>query len=169
MDMHKEKAVSQNLVSLVVTPDQQAAALAALSQVEAALPGLISLQPGEAQGLMFMGPKTETFGRGTIRVLGQNPQIVPPSLDLAGAQADLDALDRLRPVLEAVARLHSRLEDTVAALGSDVMDVALDGYGQLKLSGAAHGLEDLRRELGSRWSRSRRQPAAPVPATPVPA
>lgn len=77
---------TQNLVSLVVTPEQQAAALAALSQLEAALPGLISLPPGEARGLMFMGPKTETFGRETIRVLGQNPQIVPPSLDLAGAQ-----------------------------------------------------------------------------------
>lgn len=43
------------------------------------------------------------------------------------------------------------------------MDVAYDGYQQLKLSGAAHGLEDLRRELGSQFARRRRaQVEAPV-------
>ena len=155
--------MSQNLVSLVYTETQLATAMAGIVQTEAALPGLVSLEPGEAKALTFMGAKTETFGRGTVRVLTQNPQIVPPSLDLVGAQADLAALDQLVPVLEAVARLHSRLEDTVAALGSDVMDVALDGYNQLKISGAAHGLEDLRRELGARW-RSRRPAVVPTPA-----
>lgn len=164
MDKHKEMAVSQNLISLVVTEDQLASALAGLLQAEAALPGLISLEPGERKSLLHMGQKTEVFGRGTIRVLAQNPGIVPPSLDLAGAQADLATLDRLRPVLEAVQRLHARVEDTIAALGHDVMDVALDGYGQLKLSGDAHGLEDLRKDLGARFSRARRKDAVPQPA-----
>ena len=61
-------------------------------------------------------------------------------------------------------RLNSMLEDIVALLGHDVMDVALDGYNQLKISGAAHGLDDLRRDLGSRFSRNRRQEPAPVAA-----
>jgi len=69
-------------------------------------------------------------------------------------------LDQLRPIAEALQRLHSRVEDTLAALGHDIMDVALDGYGQLKLSGAAHGLDDLRRDLGARFSRTRRKEAA---------
>lgn len=67
-------------------------------------------------------------------------------------------------MLDAVQRLHSRVEDTIAALGHDMMDVALDGYGQLKLSGDAHGLEDLRKDLGARFSRSRRRDAALQPA-----
>ena len=152
--------MSQNMISIQITDEQLAAALNAAAQIEAALPGLISLEPSERKGLLHMGQKTEVFGRGTIRALVQNPNIVPPSLDLAGAQADLVALDKLRPIAEALQRLHSRVEDTLAALGHDVMDVALDGYGQLKLSGAAHGLDDLRRELGSRFSRTRRKEAA---------
>jgi len=152
--------VSQNLVSLTLTPGQVAAALAALDQVEASLPGLISLQPEDRKGLVFMGPRSEAFCRQTVRVLDQNRQIVPPSLDLAGAQADLVAIDQLRPVLERLQRLLSRVDDTVSALGSDVMVTALEGYGQLKLSGAAHGLDDLRKEVGSRWSRQRRSRSA---------
>jgi len=152
--------VSQNLVSLTLTNDQIATAMVALEQLEASLPGLISVQPEDRKGLVFMGPRSETFCRQTLRVLDQNRQIVPPSLDLAGAQADLVAIDQLRPVLERLQRLLSRVDDTVSALGSDVMVTALEGYGQLKLSGAAHGLDDLRKEVGTRWSRQRRSKTA---------
>lgn len=162
MDKHKEIAVSQNLVSLTITDDQLATALAGLAQIEAALPGLVSLDPGERKSVLYMGQKSEVFCRQTVRVLGQNPQIVPASLDLAGAQADLAALDQLRPVLERLQRLVSRADDTAIALGSDIMDVALDGYGQLKLSGSAHGLDDLRKELGTRWAKSRRKQPEPA-------
>lgn len=34
-----------------------------------------------------MGPRSEPFARQTLRVLEQNPGIVPPSLDLAAARA----------------------------------------------------------------------------------
>jgi hypothetical protein len=152
--------MSQNLVSLILTSEQIAAAFGGLSQLEAALPGLISLQPEDRKGLVFMGPRSESFCRQTLRVLDQNRQIVPPSLDLPGAQADLVAIDQLRPVLEGLQRLVSRVEDTVNALGSDVMVTALEGYGQLKLSGAAHGLDDLRKEVGTRWARQRRSKTA---------
>jgi len=152
--------VSQNLVSLTLTNDQIATAMVALEQLEASLPGLISVQPEDRKGLVFMGPRSETFCRQTLRVLDQNRQIVPPSLDQAGAQADLVAIDQLRPVLERLQRLLSRVDDTVSALGSDVMVTALEGYGQLKLSGAAHGLDDLRKEVGTRWSRQRRSKTA---------
>lgn len=154
--------MSQNLVSLNLTDEQIAAALAGLQQVEAALPGLIALESGERRGMMLLGPRSEPFARQTLRVLAQNPGIVPPSLNLAEAQADLAVLDRLTPVLELLQKLAARVEDTVAALGSDVMDVALEGYGQIKLSGGAHGLEDLRKELSGRFAKSRRKVAEPA-------
>jgi hypothetical protein len=160
--MQKEVAMSQNLISLTVTDDQIAAALAGLQQIETALTGLISLENGQRRGLMLMGPRSEPFARQTLRVLEQNPGIVPPSLDLVAARADLAALDRLTPVLERVQKLTTRLDDTVAALGSDVMDVALEGYGQIKLSGAAHGLDELRKELGGRFAKNRRKVAEPA-------
>lgn len=151
--------MSQNMISLTVTEDQQAAALAGLAQIEAALPGLLSLDAEARRRMTYMGDKSEVFTRQTLRVLEQNPQIVPPSLGLAEAQADLLALDRLRPVLERLQRLLVQVEDTSNALGSDAMATALEGYGQIKLSGAAQGLDELRREIGGRWARGPRKPA----------
>ncbi len=159
---HKEMDVSQNLIALNVTDAQLQTARTALDQIEAALPGLISMETGDRRGLMLMGPKSEAFARQTLRVLEQNPKIVPPSFDLAAARADLAAFERLQPLLERVERLQRRLDDTVAALGSDVMDAALEGYGQIKLSGGAQGLDDLRRDIGGRFKRAARK--APEPA-----
>lgn len=159
--------MSQNLISMQVTNPMVLAVHEALGRIEETLPDLISLEPGDRRGLMLMGPRSEPFARKTLRVLEQNPKIVPPSLDVAGAQADLAAYDQLQPLLERVQRLVSRLDDTVAVLGSDVMDVALEGYAQIKLSGGAEGLDELRRELGGRFAKQRQRRApngAPEPA-----
>ena len=154
--------MSQNLISLEVSHQQLETVRTALDQIKAALPGLISIDPADRKGLMIMGPRSEPFARQTLRVLEQNPKIVPPSMDVAAAQADLAAYDRLRPLLERLQRLTSRLDDTVTALGSDTMDFALEGYGQIKLSGGAQGLDELRRELSGRWQKNRRKAAAPA-------
>ncbi len=51
------------------------------------------------------------------------------------------------------------------ALGSDVMNVALEGYKQLKLSGRDRGLDAVRNELGARWKKGRRRNGSlPEPA-----
>jgi len=153
--------VSQNLISLTLSDEQQSAAAAALTALESAFAALISLDGDERRSMLRMGPKSEVFCRQTLSVLAQNPQIVPPSLNLVEAHADLLALDRLRPLLDRLQRLAERGQDTEAALGSDVMDLALEGYGLLKVSGRNQGLEGLRKELSSRFAKSRR---APVPA-----
>lgn len=57
-------------------------------------------------------------------MLEQNPGIVPPSLDLAAARADLEAHDRLRPLLERLQRLTAKVDARRRTAG-DVMDVAL--------------------------------------------
>ena len=67
-------------------------------------------------------------------------------------------MDRLRPRLVRLARLSERASDTDAALGSDVMDVALQGYSLLKVTGRTEGLTALRKELGSRFAKSPRKP-----------
>lgn len=150
--------MSQNLVSLDITDAQVAAALDGLTALEGALAGFISLDNDERRSLTKMGPKSEFFCRQALSVLAQNPQIVPPSLGLADAQADLRALEQLRPVLDRLQRLAERGADTETALGSDIMDVAREGYGLLQVSGSHQGLDAARRELSSRWAKARRNP-----------
>jgi len=155
--------VSQNLLSLTLTDAQIKTATDALTALEGALSGLVSLDVPTRRRLTKMGQKSEVFCRQALSVLAQNPQVVPPSLKLADAQADLAALDRLRPVLDRLQRLSERGTDSEMALGSDVMEVALEGYGLLKVSGRQQGLDSLRKELSSRWAKGRRT-AEPLPA-----
>ena len=154
--------MSQNIISLVLTDAQIKTAMDALTALEGALTGLIALDAEERRRLTKMGQKSEVFCRQAISVLAQNPQIVPPSLHVADAQADLLALDKLRPVLDRLQKLAERGSDTEIALGSDVMDVALEGYGLLKVSGKNQGLDGLRKELSSRWAKTRRATEAAV-------
>lgn len=154
--------MSQNLVSLQLSSEQLSQAEQAITALEQALGGLVSLAPVDRRRLVKMGQKSEVFCRQTLRVLGQNPQVVPPGLDLAEAQADLLALDQLAPLLDRLQRLAERGRDTEMALGADVMDVALEGYGLLRVSGRQQGLDGLRKELSNRWNR--RSSTEPEPA-----
>jgi hypothetical protein len=154
--------MSQNIVSLVLSADQLTAIDGALATLEQNLSGLVALQPSQRRELYKMGEKSEQFGRQTLNVLTNNPQIVPPSLGLAEAQQDVAALDALRPRLQRMKQLVERGEDTETALGSDIMSTALEGYGLLKVSGKNQGLDGLRQELSSRFAKSRR--VADVPA-----
>jgi hypothetical protein len=153
--------MTQNLVSLKLTDTQLTAVDAALTELETQLGGLIALSGPQKRSIRKMGEKSEAFCRQTLRVMEQNPQIVPPNVTVADAVADLTALDLLRPRLVRLSRLSERASDTDTALGSDVMSAALQGYGLLKLTGRSEGLEPLRRELGNRFARGPRQQAQP--------
>lgn len=158
----------KNLISLSYSAEDLAALDAALLVVEEKLAGLVSLTPAQVRSLAKMGEKSEVFCRSVLEVLEQNPQVVTPALGLSEAQADLVALDALRPRLRRIKLLTTRGEDTLLALGADVMAAALEGYALLKVSGRASGLEDLRRELGStRFARSPRREEEEAAAEPA--
>jgi hypothetical protein len=154
--------MSQNLISLVLTTDQLTAIDGALATLEQNLSGLLALQPSQRRELYKMGEKSEQFGRQTLHVLSNNPQIVPPSLGLADAQQDMATLDALRPRMQRMKQLVERGVDTEMALGSDIMSTALEGYGLLKVSGKNQGLDGLRQELSTRFAKTRRPAAVPA-------
>ena len=152
--------MSQNIISLNFTDTQLQAVDAALTELETQLSGLIALSQPQKKTLRKMGEKSEAFCRQALRVLEQNPQMVPPNIAGAGAVADLVALDQLRPRMVRLSRLSERASDTDTALGSDVMSASLQMYSLLKLTGGAEGLDALRRDLGTRFAKSPRQPEA---------
>ena len=157
--------MSQNLVSWNLTDAQITAVDSALTELETQLAGLIALP--NKKSYKRMGNKSEAFCRQTLHVLEQNPQMVPQNLGLADAIADLNGIDQLRPRMVRLARLSERAADTNFALGSDVMAAALEGYNLLKRSGKSEGLDSLRKELGSRFTRTMRQ-AEPTPTPTQP-
>ena len=150
--------MTQNLISLTLSPDDLATIAAHLAALEEKLAGLIELSVEDRRSLVKMGDKSETFCRQTLIVLDQNRQIMPPGIDLDEAQGDLLALDALRPAFERLRRLTTRADDTEMALGSDIFTTALEGYGVARVLGKGAGLDALRETMAERLGR-RRKPA----------
>lgn len=155
--------MSQNLISLSFTDADLAAIDGALTTLEEKLVGLVSLQPGEIRSLSKMGARSEWYCRETLIILEQNPQIIPPSLDLAEAKADLATLDALRPRLARLSQLRKRGNDTLTVLGSDLDSVQREGYALIRISGKGSGLEELGRGLSGRFAKRRKA----APETPT--
>lgn len=146
---------TQNLVDLSLTDTALANVHAALTIVETELGGLVALSAAQKRSMRKMGEKSESFSRQALQVVAQNPQMIPPNIPISAAQADLKLLDQLRPVFARIARLNARGNDTDAALGNDILSVALQAYGLLKLTGRAEGMEALRRDLSGLFARSK--------------
>lgn len=143
--------MARDLISLSLPQAKLTAIDSALTALETALAELVALEADARKRLPKMGGKSEAFCRQTLSVVAQNPQIVNPSLGLAGAQADLAALDALRPRRQRIQKLVERMQDTETLLGSDVMATALEAYGLLKVSGKSQGLSTLRAGLSTRF------------------
>jgi hypothetical protein len=149
----------QNLNNITFTTTQLEAIDLAVQQLEQQLASLITLSTTDKLRIAKLGDKSEAFCRQSLRMLADNPQVIPPHLDVAGAQRDLDARDQLRPRLMRLECLLQRGYDTSIALGGEAMAVATQGYSLLKVLGRSAGLDPLRKELGNRWVRSPRAAA----------
>ncbi len=160
--------MSQNLISMDLSDADWGEIDAAIGVIEAKLSGLITLDADQRQQLTKMGDRFEAFCRQSLVVMAQNPQVIPPSLDLAEAQDNLDDLDALRHRTTRLHQLLGRAEDTEMALGNDVMNAALEGYALLKMMGKGSSLETLRKEISARFARTSKKGsiAVPVDASP---
>jgi hypothetical protein len=131
----------------------------ALDQLESALVNLVALDVAARRRLHKMGRKSEAFCRQAMTLMDQNRQVVPPSLELDEALADLQTLDELRPRKKRVERLAERMADSETVLGSGVAQAARKSYALLKVIGKNQGLETLRSQLAERF-RGRRPGSA---------
>ena len=145
--------MSQNIISLGFTDADLTAIDEAFAVLEQKLAPLIGLSPDERRGLVKMGDKSEAFCRETLIVLAQNPQLLPPSFNLAEAQNNLAHLNKVRPFAARLRRLLEKADDGETALGSDVMSAALEGYALVKVSGKGAGLDALRHGMSARFTR----------------
>jgi hypothetical protein len=148
----------QNITSLHFSDSTLVEIDGAVDVLRRAFAPLTPLTTAQRRALVKMGDKSEVFGRHSVALLAANPDIVPRSLDVQGALADISALDALRPRLMALRELVERGNDTEMALGADIMSVALEGYALLKVSGKTAGLKGARKELSARFAKTRRTP-----------
>ena len=152
--------MTQNLIDLNLSAESLAAIDAALATLETELAPLLGLEPDLRRDLTKMGAKSEAFVRQSTVAFAENPGVLPRNFDLEGFQRDLATLDALRPRLQRIKRLQERMAGAEVALGSDLMNAALEGYAVLKVSGRGEGMEALKRLLSQRFSRTARSAAS---------
>ena len=154
--------MTQNLVSLDISAADVAEFDAALAVIEKFVKPLLSLTADEVKGLSKMGDKSEQFCRQAAMLLGQNRDVLPATFALDEMVSDLAAFDMLRP---RAVRLHdavAKLDDTLMALGSDVMVAASKGYGLMQMFGKDESLTTLQDAMLVRRPGNRKPKAAPA-------
>ena len=151
--------MTQDLASMKITQEIEDQVMALFAQIEALLPGLINTPDKDRSN--SMGAKSERYVRATMDLANQNAGLIPPDADLAGANADLEARDRMMRITQRAKQFLDKCEDTTYALGSDLMVFSQIAYAVLKLLGKATGLDEAVKDLGHRWSRGKKKPAQP--------
>ena len=154
--------MTQNRIAMTFDADRLARVDASLASLEADLDLLIALTVEERSDLVKMGNKSRAFCATALAVAEQHAGLMPRDFDYAAFRQDHAALDALRPRADRLAHLMQRVSDTELALGSDLMNAALEVYAVIKVAGKDKGVDDARRELAARFSR---RSQASVPGT----
>lgn len=147
--------MTQNLIDVEFSTETLAAIDAAFAALEAQFVVLTGVKPEVRRLMIKMGAKSELFCRQAVMAFVQNPDVLPRNFDIGSYERDLAALDVLRPRLLRLDRIRERINDSVMALGSDLMANSLENYAVLKVAGRGTGLENLRQILANRFNRVR--------------
>lgn len=154
--------MTQNLVSLDLGAEDITAIDKALDTLEARFARLVVLTPDEIRHLNKMGDKSEAFCRQAAVVLEDNPKLIPPGFSVADLRQDITDLDLMRPRFLRLRELLEKVDSTEMALGSDIINAALEGYGYMKMGGKSAGLDELREGMNARFGNRRGKPGKPA-------
>ena len=154
--------MTQNLISLDFGVDDIAAIDKALDILEAKFDRFVTLTPDQIRRLNKMGDKSEAFCRQATVVLEENPQLIPPGFSVAELRQDVTDLDLMRPRFLRLRELLQKVDSTEMALGSDIINAALEGYGYMKMGGKSAGLDGLREGMNARFGNRRGKPGNPA-------
>ena len=147
-----------NRINATLSDEQRRQALAALASLNDALPFLIDLSADERNSMAKFGDKNRSFVVKALAIAENHPEILPRSLDLDELRADVELVESLYPLRNAVEALLGRLDNTYFAAGSEAYVSALLVYQYAKTHNVATGaLEESLDDLGRRFSRRNRK------------
>ena len=149
-----------------ITDAQRSAVFAAIATIEQNLVFLVNLTAQERIALPKMGSNSQTFVAKALEIATNNPQFVPPYVDMAAMRKDYDLAVRLQGIEMQLAALCEKASDTAMAAGSEAYVTALTLYNSLKAAAKVNvpGAGALATELAERFA----QATAPAPTPPTP-
>jgi hypothetical protein len=163
----KEKnLMADNRISASLSTADRQAVLDAINTIRQKLPFLVDLSPEERHTLPKMGDASQAFVAQAIQVAEQNADILPRSFDVEEMRKDVDLLNALSPVRNALAQLSELVEDSYMATGSEAYTAALLVYQYARSAGKGAALDGALDALGQRFARKSRTDST-VKTTPA--
>ncbi|MDR3247109.1 MAG: hypothetical protein LBT50_11855 [Prevotellaceae bacterium] len=143
-----------NLISVKFTADELARMDAAMSEVENIMKNkAVNLTSKQRQLYGRVAYEMETWVGKTFNYMQQDPQLVPPFIDMVEHTADMIAHQALNPRIERLNGILQSMQDTNRLLGSDIYNNSLAYYRNLREAakvnaiGATAKLKDLKRQF----------------------
>ncbi|NOU18403.1 MAG: hypothetical protein HOO91_12675 [Bacteroidales bacterium] len=122
----------ENKISITISKEAIEAINAAIATIEQQLPNLINLTVEDRKSLPKMGDKTLAFVSKALEYSKQNPKVVPPFLDVAEFEKDVQAVTNINKVLIPLQQLVEKLDDSTVLAGSEAYSSALIFYNAVK-------------------------------------
>jgi len=143
-------------IDATLSPEDQAAVLAALATIEEKLPFLIDISIEQRISLPKMGDKSRAFVSKAVEVAAQNPDFLPRSFDVDEMRRHVALFEALQPIALRLTRLQELVDDTQLATGSEAYTDALTVYNYARNSGKGQALDTVVDEMGRRFARKAR-------------
>ena len=96
------------------------------------LPYLVSLSPDDRRELPKMGDKTISFVQKTQEYCAQNPDLVPPFLDVKEFKVDITAYEQIRSMYQPLLQITDTMRDTMLLTGSEAFSASLMFYNSIR-------------------------------------
>jgi hypothetical protein len=96
------------------------------------LPLLVTISADERMTLPKMGDKTVSFVQKTLEYCKQNPDLVPPYLDVAELNTHTQACGQVKSMYQALLQITDTLWDTMLLTGSEAYSESLKFYHSVK-------------------------------------
>jgi hypothetical protein len=143
-----------------IPPDVIAQVQAKLNEIKAILkPFTVTLTPAERHDMLKMGEKSLTFVEKAHDFAVENPEFVPPFLDMM--QFDIDFADArgLWTIRNDAMQIYEMIDDTAMVAGSEAYYAALVYYNSTKVASAQDipGAKAIHDELSRRFPKGKRK------------
>ena len=112
-----------------------------------------------------MGSATQSFVSKALEIATNNPQFVPPYVNVPAMKKDYDLAVRLQGIEMQLASLCEKVSDTNLAVGSEAFVTGLTLYNSIKAAAKVNvpGAKALAAELAERFVATSSTPATPAP------
>ena len=121
-------SVTNNRINTTIDAAVLATIKTKLSEINAALPFLISLTPDERKNLPKINEANKIFVEDAITGMQNNPAIIPSYLNLGNVKNDLTLFQQLDDVMSITNQLNQKISDTQMLAGSEAYVSSLTAY-----------------------------------------